>query len=305
MGSLPSLKPGDKIGIVSPSGRIEKGRLDAAIEIFEGWGLKVITGKHVYSGYNQFGGTDSERASDFQRILDDDEIKAVFCSRGGYGTVRIIDLLDFTSFISSPKWIIGYSDITVLHSHIYQSFGISTLHAPMPAEFTPGKKHPVSSISLNHLKEILFGQLPVYKFPGHHLSRQGEVSGVLAGGNLSVLYSIMGSPSAVDMRGKILFIEDVGEYLYHIDRMMISLERSGVLRGIVALIVGGMTDMNDNKVPFGKTAEEIVAGLVARYDYPVAFGFPAGHQPLNNPLLMGQEVVLSVGETSCMLSFPG
>ncbi len=299
----PSLQPGDKIGIVSPSRQIKKGSLDAAINLFESWGIKAVTGPNVYAGYNQFGGTDQERAADFQLMLDDDGIKAIMCSRGGYGTVRIIDSLDFTRFITHPKWVVGYSDITVLHSHINANYGIETIHAPMPAELSPGRKPPVSAKSLELLKALLFGTLPAYYQPNHTLSRKGRADGVLTGGNLSVLYSLLGSNSETDTTGKILFIEDVGEYLYHVDRIMVSLLRSGILEGIAGLVVGGMTDMNDNNVPFGKTAEEIIAGAVEEYDYPVFFGFPAGHQPENHPLVIGRHAAISVGDSISSLVF--
>jgi muramoyltetrapeptide carboxypeptidase len=297
------LKPGDKIGIVSPSRKIDRGKLDAGIELLEGWGLEVVTGAHVYSAYNQFGGTDRERASDLQQMFDNDGIKAVICSRGGYGTVRIIDKIDFSRFVSNPKWIVGYSDITVLHSHVNRLFGISTMHGSMPAELAPGKEPPVDPGSLTLLKEALFGNLPRYSLPVHPLSRTGEATGQIVGGNLSVLFSLLGSRSAPDPHGKILFIEDVGEYLYHIDRMMVALSRCGWLETVRGLVVGGMTDMNDNEVPFGKTAEEIIAGAVEEYDYPVCFGFPAGHQSPNNPLVLGREAFLRVGETTTTLSY--
>jgi muramoyltetrapeptide carboxypeptidase len=299
----PSLKPGDKVGIISPSRKIKQGSLDRAISIFEDWGLDVVTGPNVYAGYHQFGGTDQERAADLQLMLDDTGIKAIMCSRGGYGTVRIIDLVDFGGLIACPKWIAGYSDITVLHSHINAVCGIETLHSIMPAELSPQKDPPVSVRSVDLLKEALFGAIPAYYQPNHPLSRKGRAEGAMTGGNLSVLYSLLGSDSEPDMQGSILFIEDVGEYLYHIDRMMISLKRSGVLAGIAGLVVGGMSEMNDNEVPFGKTAQEIIAGAVSDYDYPVLFGFPAGHEPENHPLVMGRNAVLSVGDTTSSLVF--
>jgi muramoyltetrapeptide carboxypeptidase len=265
--------------------------------------LKVVTGANVYGGYNQFGGTDPERASDLQQMLDDDDIRAVICSRGGYGTVRIIDLIRFSRFRSKPKWIVGYSDITVLHSHINQCLGIETIHAPMPAEFSPEREVPLDQGSVRLLREVLFGNIPEYSVPPHHLSRHGNARGVLAGGNLSVLCSIAGSLSALNGKDKILFIEDNGEYLYHIDRMLMVLTRSGMLERVKGVVVGGMTNMKDNEVPFGKTAEEIVLQAVDRYDYPVLFGFPAGHQPTNNPLIFGREIDLSVSESTGRLSY--
>ncbi len=297
------LHKGDKVGIVTPSGKIEKGALDNAISYFEGWGLKVVTAPNTYSGFNQFGGTDRERSSDLQSMLDDKDIKAIICSRGGYGSVRIIDRIDFSRFMSFPKWVVGYSDITVLHSHINEICGIETLHGPMAAELSPDRKSPVSARSMELLREVLFGTVPAYYYPNHPLSRKGKAVGVLTGGNLSVICSLFGSTSLTGLQDKILFIEDVGEYLYHIDRMMVALRRSGVLGMIGGLLVGAMTDMNDNKVPFGRTAWEIIAEAVEDYDYPVFFGFPAGHQPENHPLILGRKVILSVGDKTGNLTF--
>lgn len=299
----PPLKKGDKIGIVSPSGRIEEDVLDNAIERFEEWGLEVIVAQGAYNRFNQFGGTGAERVADLQGMLNDPEIRAVICSRGGYGAVKIIDLIDFRFFVASPKWIVGYSDITVLHSHINENFGIKTLHGPMAAELSPERKIRVSDDSMELLRETLFGALPAYIHPVHPLSRGGKAEGILTGGNLSVLYSLLGSASFPETEGKILFIEDVGEYLYHIDRMMVGLRRNGVLDGIGGLLVGGLTDMNDNKVPFGRTAEEIISEAVENYNYPVCFGFPAGHQSENKTLIMGSKVSLSIGESISQLTF--
>ncbi len=301
--SPPPLKPYDEIGIVTCAGKIEKGSLDAAIVILEGWGLKVTTGKHVYGRYNQFGGTDQERAEDLQFMLDNPGIKAILCSRGGYGTLRIIDRIDFSLFRSYPKWVVGYSDITVLHSHINQNCGIETLHALMPSELSPKRDKVLTKRSVDYLREALFGTLPAYYQSNHHLSREGKAEGLITGGNLSVLYSLLGSSSFPDTRGRILFIEDVDEYHYHIDRMMIALRRAGVLEHVAGIIVGDMTGMKDNKDPFGKTAQEIIAEAVDDFDYPVLFGFSSGHQPENHPLFLGREVSLFVGEASCSLAF--
>ncbi len=299
----PSLKPGDTIGIVSPSGKIRPGSLDTAISRFEQWGLKVVTGRNVYSGHNQFGGSDTQRAADLQLMLDDTEIKAVMCSRGGYGSVRIIDRIDFRGLIAGPKWVTGYSDITVLHSHINTICGIETLHSVMPSGLSPHKNPPVSAKSLDLFKEALFGTIPAYYQPNHPLSRKGKAEGILTGGNLSVLYSLVGSESEPEMAGRILFLEDVGEYLYHIDRIMVALKRNGILEEIGGLVVGSMNDMKDSRVPFGKTAEEIIAEAVEDYHYPVLFGFPAGHNTENHPLVLGRNATLSVGETTSSLVF--
>jgi muramoyltetrapeptide carboxypeptidase len=303
MVNAPSLKPGDKIGIISPSGRIKPGSLDVAIKLFGEWGLDVVTGPNVYAGYNQFGGTDEQRASDLQLMLDDRDIKAIICSRGGYGTARIIDKVEFSGFIENPKWLTGYSDITVLHSHINAVCGIETIHAAMPAELSPDKIPAVSARSIELFREALFGTIPAYYQPNNGLSRKGRAEGILKGGNLSVLYSIMGSASEPETAGCILFIEDIGEFLYHIDRIMLSFRRMGLLQEIAGLVVGGLGDMKDNEIPFGKSAEEIVASAVEDYDFPVFFGFPAGHQPENHPLVMGRNAILSVGDTTSSLVF--
>ncbi len=297
------IKPGDRVGIVTPAGRIAGGAIDNAVDFFSSWGVDVVVSPGAYSGWNQFGGTDMQRASAFQDMLDDESIRAVICSRGGYGCARIIDLLDFSSFMMSPKWIVGYSDITVIHSHINRVLGVETIHGPMAAELSPEKTDPVSQRSMDLLKEALFGTLPAYYMANHPLSGSGRATGVITGGNLSVLYSILGSPSAPDISESILFIEEVGEYLYHLDRMMVAMKRSGLLASVGGLVVGGLTAMKDNEVPFGKTAEEIIAEAVADYDYPVIFGFPAGHQPENHPLILGREVTLSVGDKSGSITF--
>jgi muramoyltetrapeptide carboxypeptidase len=231
-------------------------------------------------------------------MLDDVNIKAVLCSRGGYGTLRIVDGLDFTSFSAHPKWVVGYSDVTVLHSHIQHQLGVETLHAVMPVNF----KGDHEDESLHTMINALFGKRITYSFPKPGLSREGNAEGVLVGGNLSILYSLMGSVSAPDTDGKILFIEDVDEYLYHIDRMMMALKRAGKLEKLKGLIVGGMTRMNDNAIPFGKSANEIIAEAVKEYKFPVCFDFPAGHLDTNLALIMGRKVRFTVGK-EVVLSF--
>ena len=296
-----SLLAGDKIGIVAPARKVNPEEMAPAIEMLRQWGYEVIEAKHLYGDNNQFSGTDSERAADFQAMLDDDSIRAIFCARGGYGSVRIIDLLDFTRFAEMPKWIVGYSDITVFHSHINKHFGIQTLHAAMPINFPAGLK---MNESLGSLKNILEGGLPDYYFPTHPFNRKGKAGGVLCGGNLSILYSLTGTASDIDTEGKILFIEDLDEYLYHIDRMMMNLKRSGRLEGIAGLVVGGMNDMNDNAVPFGKTAYEIIAEMVAVYNFPVIFDFKSGHNSENLGLIIGGHVEMEVDDKSLLRFTP-
>jgi len=227
-----------------------------------------------------------------QQMLDDDSIRAIVCSRGGYGTVRIIDRLDFTRFRQNPKWIVGYSDITVLHAHIHQLFGIETIHATMPINIRNEKKDE----TLKTLMLALSGGPVAYSYPKTPLSREGSAEGLLVGGNLSILYNLMGTGSELDTTGKILFLEEVDEFLYHIDRMMVNLNRAGKLAKLKGLIVGGMSKMNDNAIPFGKNANEIIADAVREYKFPVCFDFPAGHLDTNLALIMGRNIHLRVGK---------
>jgi muramoyltetrapeptide carboxypeptidase len=285
----PYLKKGDKIGIVASARKVSRDELEPAISAFKNWGLEVILGKNLFQAEDQFAGTDQERTQDLQTMLDDPSIKAIIGARGGYGTLRIIDQLHFDLFKKHPKWIVGYSDITVLHSHIHR-LNIETLHATMLINFA---KDGASSDSL---KRALFGELKVYEIPAHTLNRKGIAQGELVGGNLSLLYALTGSASDLDTRGKILFIEDLDEYLYHMDRMMLNLKRSGKLNALAGLVVGGISDMKDNKIPFGKTAEELILDAVKEFDYPVCFHFPAGHVDTNLALYLGRTIQLEVGE---------
>jgi len=281
------LHKGDKIGIVASARKISKTEMLPAIELLKQWGLEVVQGKHLFDENNQFAGTDEERAYDLQTMLDDASIKAIIVARGGYGTVRIIDRIDFTGFVKQPKWLVGYSDVTVLHSHIH-TLGIETIHATMPINFL---KNEAATESL-HM--ALFGQKINYNISPYPLNRTGETQAPLVGGNLSLIYSLMGSPSEIDTQGKILFLEDLDEYLYHVDRMMMALKRAGKLAHLAGLVIGGMTDMKDNTVPFGKTAEEIIIDAVKEYNYPVCFNFPAGHVDKNMALFLGRKVSLNV-----------
>lgn len=290
--SPPYLQKGDKIAIVSPARSITFDEVHPAIRFFRRYDLEVVLGSYVFSRHHQFAGTDEQRLRDFQHMLDDDMIRAILCSRGGYGTVRIIGNLDFTRFRVHPKWIVGYSDVTVLHAHIHRQLATETLHAVMPVNM----KDDNQDETMQTMMHALFGKQISYSCPGSDLSREGKAEGVLTGGNLSVLYSLLGSASEPDTAGKILFLEDVDEYLYHIDRMMMALKRAGKLDRLRGLIIGGMTRMNDNQVPFGKTACEIIADAVKDYNYPVCFDFPAGHTDLNVALIMGRKVILSVGK---------
>jgi len=287
------LQHGDKIAIIATARKISQEELKPAVEIFRKWGFDVVYGRYLLREDNQFAGNDQERAEDLQWALDDENIKAIICARGGYGTVRIIDKIDLTKFSEKPKWIIGYSDVTVLHSHIHNLLGVETLHATMPINFpTDGMENE----ALISLKKALNNENIQYTFDCHPLNRKGNAEGILVGGNLSILYSLIGTDSDIDTDGKILFIEDLDEYLYHIDRMMMNLKRSGKLANLAGLVVGGMSDMKDNTVAFGKTAEEIISEAVADYSYPVCFQFPSGHQQDNRTLILGRKAILNVGE---------
>lgn len=292
MKTPPFLEPGDKIGLVATARKISYEELKPAINKLSEWGFNPGTSPNLFAEDNQYAGDDKTRIRSFQTLLDDPEIKAILCVRGGYGTVRIIDSLNFTRFIQNPKWIIGYSDVTVLHAHIHRNFGVETLHATMPLNFPADGSNNDSLLSMY---AAISGHPLEYSIPSFKLNRNGETEGVLMGGNLSILYSLLGSNSLPDSTGKILFIEDLDEYLYHIDRMMMALKRAGMLKSLSGLIVGGMSEMKDNTIPFGKTAEEIIAEHVSEYNYPVCFQFPAGHQPDNYALILGRKIRLQIG----------
>ncbi|MBL7924081.1 MAG: LD-carboxypeptidase [Bacteroidia bacterium] len=290
---LPSTPP-RTIGILAPARKVSPAEMAPGIALLESWGLKVKLSKHLYGEHHQFSGTDAERAADFQEMMNDAEVDAIISARGGYGCMRIVDRLDFTVLKKHPKWIIGFSDMTVFHSHLYRQLNLATLHAPMV--YSMGENR-TSAGALEQLRRMLQGEEVLYSVENAVYNRKGKAEAVLVGGNLSLLYALSGSASDPDTNGKILFIEDLDEYLYHIDRMMLQLKRSGKLSGLKGLIVGGMSDMKDNTVPFGKTAEAIIAEAVAEYDFPVCMNFPAGHIHDNNPLRLGAKVTLEVGES--------
>ncbi len=289
--SPPYLKPGDKIAIVSTARKITEEELRPALKKFAEWGFNTVFGGNIYTQENQYAGSDEQRLSGFQQMLDDPSVKAIVCARGGYGTVRIIDSIDFSAFVKSPKWIFGYSDVTVLHSHIHTHFQTETIHALMPLNFP---SDGADNEALMTLKKALTGEKLQYHILHNSLSKQGKAEGILAGGNLSLLFALSATPSDIDTSGKILFIEDLDEYLYHIDRMMLQLKRSGKLKNLAGLIVGSMSEMKDNTVPFGKTAYEIISEAVKEYNYPVCMGFPAGHIDDNRALILGRKISLDV-----------
>ena len=288
----PYLKTGDTVTILSTARKVSVEDMSPAVKIIESWGLKVRLGRTIGLSDHQYAGTDRERLEDFQQAIDDPEVRAIICARGGYGTVRIVDDIDWTGLLAHPKWITGFSDMTYIHIHLTQTLGVQTLHSSVPALF-----HKNTPEAIDSIRQHLFGEEVIYDLPVHPLNRQGEAKGVLIGGNLSILYSITGTRSGFNTAGKILFIEDVDERLYHLDRMMINLKRSGKLHDLAGLIVGGMTDMTDNAVPFGKTAEEIIAEHVSGHNYPVCFGFPAGHIADNRAVVLGKVTKMKVGDT--------
>ena len=295
------LEKGDKVAVVSPAGRVDSAKVGSAIRMIGAWGYQVVAGDPVFGSHFNFAAPDEDRISDLQKAMDDPEVKAIFCARGGYGSVRIIDRLDFSSFAEHPKWIIGFSDITVFHSHIHTNFGIETIHGPMPNTFG-GDTSETDAIA--KLRALLSGKPLSYTLATANHNRNGEGEGILVGGNLSILCSLTGSRSDIDTRGKILFVEEVGENLYRIDRMMWTLKRAGKLKGLAGFIAGGFTEMKDNKDDFGQTAGEIIAEALREYEYPVCFGFPAGHQQENFPLILGRKVRLGVAG-SVKLEFAG
>ena len=285
----PYLKAGDAIGIVAPARKINRNELEFTIRWWEEQGFRIVLGKHLFAEHHQYAGTDEERLEDLQNMLDNSDIKAIFCARGGYGTLRIIDKLDFLSFNLEPKWICGFSDITVLHNHINKNCGVATIHSTMPVSMNGNNLE-----NLETLYKMLTGEKQQYEWNPHLLNRTGECSGQLVGGNLSLLYALSGSISEMDTTNKILFIEDVDEYLYHIDRMMLQLKRAGKLAHLAGLLVGSFTKMRDNDIAFGSAFEQIIYEHCAEYDYPIAFDFPAGHSERNLAMKFGGEYILSV-----------
>jgi muramoyltetrapeptide carboxypeptidase len=295
----PYLKKGDTIGIVCPAGYMPKEKMKTCIQVLQrDWGFKVKEGKTLGSGDNYFSGTDDDRLEDLQEMLDDSKVKAVLCARGGYGVGRIIDRIDFKQFRKHPKWIIGFSDITVLHAHIHSVYQILSLHAPMAGAFQKGgyKNEFVQS-----LQKALTGKKAIYESSVHPFNHPGKVTGVLVGGNLSLITHLIGTPSDINTKGKILFLEDVGEQLYNIDRMFYQLKRSGKLDKLAGLIIGGFTDCKDTERPFGKTAYEIIHFLVKEYTYPVCYGFPVSHEKENYALKVGGTYTLSINRNSVTL----
>jgi muramoyltetrapeptide carboxypeptidase len=291
----PYLRPGQTIALVCPAGFMKMEKAQTCIDMLQHWGYKVKVGSTVGSNSTTyFSGTDEERLNDFQQMLDDEEVHAILCARGGYGLSRIIDHINFKKFKKHPKWIIGFSDITVLHSHIYANYGISTLHAPMAGAFNDeGYKNEF----VHSLKNVLEGKKIKYECPVHEFNKKGEAVGELVGGNLALLAHLVGTPSDIKTKGRILFLEDIGEYLYNIDRMMRQLKRSGKLEKLAGLIIGGFSESKDTERPFGQGAYEIIYNVVKEYDYPVCYGFPVSHEKENYALKVGVGYKLKVSKS--------
>ena len=294
----PYLKKGDMIGITCPAGYMAEAKAQTCISTLQSWGFDVMVGKTLGGkSKNYFSGTDEVRRDELQAMLDDEHIKAILCGRGGYGVTRIIDQLDFTKFKKNPKWIIGFSDITVLHAHLYTKIKIASLHAPMAVAFNEGENKYIKS-----LQNAIMGKKAKYSCATHPFNKPGMVTAELVGGNLSLLAHLAGTPSDINTKNKILFIEDIGEHIYNIDRMLYQMKRSGKLDKLAGLIVGGFTDMLDTERPFGKKVYKLINEITAAYDYPVCFGFPVSHIKENYALKVGVNYTLKVSKNKTQLT---
>ncbi len=294
----PYLKKGDCIGITCPAGYMPAEKAQVCIGTLQSWGFDVMVGKTLGSkSKNYFSGTDDERRDEMQALLDDENIQAIICGRGGYGIGRIIDQLDFTKFKKKPKWIIGFSDVTVLHSHLFTKIKVASLHAPMAAAFNEGENEFIDSI-----KKSITGKKAKYISDAHPFNKTGIASGQLVGGNLSLLTHLIGTPSDINTKNKILFVEEIGEQIYSSDRMFYQLKRSGKLDHLAGLIIGGFTEVKDTDRPFGKSIYEAIREITVDYEFPIAFGFPVSHETENYALKVGVEYSLSVTKNKTRLS---
>jgi len=298
----PFLQKDDKVAIISTARKITMEEVQVAKQLLGASGFQVVLGESVGVTFHQFAGTDAIRINDLQKQLDDPSIKAIWCARGGYGTVRIIDHLDFTKVLQHPKWICGYSDITVLHSRFQRLEATPTLHCLMPINLSNTNNSKEVLASYDSFINAITGKPINYSIPAHPFNKIGTIEAPIVGGNLSILHNLSGTNDAISAAGKILFIEDLDEYLYHIDRMMMQLKKNGLLNQLAGLIIGGMSDLKDNNIPFGLSAYEIIHAHVKEFDYPVVYGFPAGHEPLNLCIPFGIPTQLTVTPTRVSLS---
>lgn len=285
----PALKKGDKVAVISPSGVVSEEAVLAAVKVIESWGLRVTLGKSVFASDSIFAGTDDERLFDLQDALDDSSVKAIICARGGYGLSRIISRVDFSKFEASPKWIVGFSDITVLHLWVTSLYGVATIHGEMPLNYTNPERTPRT---VESVRQMLFGHAEPCIWNGNAVN-PAPARGIITGGNLSLLFSLAGTVARPETAGRILFIEDIGEYYYHLDRMLTSLKLAGMLDNLAALVVGSFNDMQEGRVAYGKSAEEIITVIAGGLGYPVFFGFPAGHTSDNLAICIGREAVIA------------
>ncbi len=292
----PFLKTGDTILVIGTARARSRDQLEPALTILKSWGLKAELGKNLFKKHHQFAGTDEQRAADLQWAIDHKIAKAVLIAGGGYGALRIIDKVNFNSLKKTPKWFVGYSDTTIIQARL-QKLKCPSIHGTMAFQFPKNKE------ATNSIKKLLFGEKINYIIPKNKLDRLGKTKGEVVGGNLSLIYALSGSVDDIDTKNKILFIEDLDEQLYHIDRMMMQLKRSGKLKNLKGLIVGGMSEMKDNAIPYGKTANEIILDAVKDYKYPVCFNFPAGHIEKNMALYLGKKAKLSVEKNKVTLNY--
>jgi muramoyltetrapeptide carboxypeptidase len=295
------LKSGDTISILAPSGVLNNfdKKIEKAINIFKSWGLNVVLGNHIYDKNGHFAGTDKNREKDFQKALDNKNIKAIWCARGGYGAVRIIDKLNFDNYLKNPKWIIGFSDITVIHNKL-NFLNSESIHAMMITGFEDiGQNND----SLSKLKNVLFGDSLSYSITSNKNNKTGKSEGIIVGGNLTLIQSTIGSKTELKMKDKILFIEEIGEYAYHIDRMLYSLKRAGYFENCKGLIVGQISDVKKNNTDFGRSINELILDVLDEYNFPILFDFPAGHEKTNFPIILGRKVILDVSKPDSKVIF--
>lgn len=298
----PFLKPGDSVAIVAPSGILknQNDEIAQAEALLKSWGLNVVVGEHVFAKAGHFAGNDEQRASDLQKAIDNKNIKAIWSARGGYGTVRVIDRLNYSALKDNPKWIIGYSDITALHNELNNE-GIESIHALMCTSLTEDLSEIEMAVST--FKKAIFGEPLVYKLKGSKYNKAGKASGQLVGGNLTLLHTMLGSRTSIDTNNKIIFFEEIGEYAYHIDRMLISMKRAGYFENCKGIIVGDISKVRKNTTPWGKPVRQLILDVFEEYDFPILFDFPAGHEKDNRALILGRHIELEVTKEKGIISF--